>query len=445
MATNIKYRTYQNYLDTLGGIINWPSYTGLPATQSTALQQFYRNNAEDGWIRNNWLAECPNGEARFVGNQGEYPNDLSKTTYWTATNVTVTANSIANPADGRVTASKLLETTDNGAHKVLQSYTFIPGATYQLTCYCRPIGGRYLYLTAYDGVNTYSTFFDVITGAVGTTSNNVSQPSSINQTANGFWVCSMYFTADDGAGAGTYGPNISTDGSTISYAGDAAKGLYVWGNVLSQTTYASPTALLIPYDQLGESFIDTCMQVWSSSPVAAGFPAAIGFEMMPDGVQIVGSNAWVWNGWLYTFPTWFTAGYPVFLYYRKGIPTYSGSAFSTTATYTVDTQVLFNDPTDGYDFWKCVSDTSANESPATAPSKWEELKLPEFLFLWTTYKSASDYYRMDAQFERADMLEAKAQGYLDSQSDRQERQMGIQPPLRAQTHQTASPRGWRNY
>ncbi len=439
---NVKYKTYQNFLDTLGGLINWSSYTALPTTQQTAIAQYYNTNAAQSWLQNNWLAVCPNGEARFVGNQGQYPNDLSKTAYWTATATTVTANNLANPADGRVTASKLLETAANSAHNVLESYTYIPGATYQVTCYARPIGGRYLYLSANDGVNTYSTFFNIASGTVGTTSALVTAPSTITQTANGFWVCSIFFTAATNAGAGNFGPGISSDGSTLSYAGDTAKGIYTWGNVLSQTTYAAPTSLLIPNDQLGESFIDAVFQVWQMSPVGAGFPVAQGFQMMPDGVQIIGTNGWVWNGWLWTFPTWYTAGWPVFLYYRKGVPNYSGTAFSTSATYTVDSQILYNDATNGYDFWKCTTATAANESPASAPTKWEELQLPEFLFMYVLYSSFADYLRMDAQFEKAGGADALAQKYLDDQSDRQERQMGIQPPFRVQSHQTAQPRAW---
>ncbi len=438
----IKYTSYSEYLNTLGGLVNWATYTGLPATQQTAIKQYYDNNAQTAWIENNWLAVCPNGEARFVGNQGQYPNNLSVTSYWTATAVTATANNLANPADGRVTATRLLETTANSTHKVLQNFTYIPGATYQVTCYARPIGGRYLYLSAYDGVNTYYSFFNIVSGTVGTTSNNVSMPSVINQTANGFWVCSIFFTADTNAGAGNFGPGISTDGSTLSYVGDAAKGIYTWGNVLSQTTYAAPTSLLIPNDQLGESFIDAVFQVWQMSNVGAGYPVAQGYQMMPDGVQIIGTNGWVWNGWLWTFPTWYTAGYPVFLYYRKGCPSFTGDDYDNAATYAVDDQILFTDADGVMDFWKCIVATSAGESPATAPSKWEIIQLPQFLFMYVVYKSCADYYRMDAQHEKAAGLDALAQGYLDIQSDKQERQQGIQAPFRVQTHQSAQPRAW---
>ena len=439
---SIKLKSYTDYLNSLGGLINWTSFTALPSTQQTAIAYSFNNQAQTAWIANNWLNVCPYGEARFVGNQGQYPNDLAKTSYWTATAVTVTANSIANPADGAITASKLLETTATSEHKVLQNYTYIPNATYQVTCYARPIGGRYLYLQANDGVNNYYTFFDVVSGTVGTQSNNLSSASTMNKNANGFWVCSIFFTSASGAGAGNFGPGISSDGSTTSYTGDAAKGLYVWGNVLTQTTYASPTSLLIPYDQLGEEFIDSVFQVWQMSPVGAGYPVAQGYQMMPTGVQIIGTNGWVWNGWLWTFPTWFTAGYPIYLYYRKGCPNFAGSTYSAMATYAVGDQILFTDSNSVQNFYKCVIATTAGQSPDTTPASWQVLQLPETLFLYVVYAAFADYLRMNAQIARAAEMDAKAQAYLDVQSDKQEREQSILPPLRMQTHVSAQARGW---
>jgi len=441
---NIKYSSYTSYLNTLGGLINWSSYTALPVTQQTALKQYYDNNADNGWIASNWLAVCPNGEARFVGNQGQYPNNLSVTSYWTATAVTVTKNSIANPADGKVSASRLLETTANSGHNALQSFDFIPGATYQLTCYYRPIGGRYLYLRANDGVNDYYSTFSP-SGTVSQTSSSVSMPSTINQTANGFWVCSIYFTADANAGTGVFGPGTSTDGTTVSFVGDAAKGIYTWGNVLSQTTYASPTSLLIPNDQLGEDFIDACFQVWQMSPVGPGNPVPQSFQMMPDGVQIIGASGWVWNGWLWTFPSWFTAGYPVFLYYRKGKPSFSGPDFSAIATYAVGDQVLYTTTAGIANFYKCIVATTAGQDPDDTPNSWEILQLPEFLFQYVCYASFADYLRMDAQVEKASAVDAIAQSELDRQHDREERQMGVQPPFRVQSHQSFRASGWPTF
>lgn len=435
---NIKYATFSNFTDTLGGLVNI-SWTAMPSTQQVGIRQYFNNNAYNGWIRGNWLAESPNGEARFVGNVGQYPNDLSQAAYWTSTAVTPTGQVIANPADGKVSATKILETSATSAHKTLQSFTFIPNATYQVTCYFRPIGGRYLYLTAFDGVTTYSSFFNGVTGVVGTNA-NCSSPPTINQCSNGFWVCSIFFTSNAAAGTGTYGPAISTDGSTTSYAGDATKGIYTWGNTLSQTTYAAPTALLIPNDQLGEDFIDAVFQVWQQNPVGAGYPTPIAYEMLPDGVQVIGANSWVWNGWLYSFPTWYTAGYPVFLYYRKGMPNFTGLDYSGASTYAVNDQILFTDSTGVMNFWKCIVATSAGQSPDTTPASWSILQLPQFLFQYVVFASLADYLRMDAQFEKADTAQAKAEEYLMLEFDRQERQMDVELPFRMQTHITTQQR-----
>ena len=438
---NVKTTSFQDFADALTGLLNI-AWSSIPTAQQTSIKQFYASNAQEGWIQNNWLPICPNGEARFVGNQGYYPNDISKTSYCTATNVTVTANNLANPADGRVTASKLVETVTNGAHNALQTFTYIPNATYQVTCYARSLGGRYLYLSANDGVNTYSTIFNLAAGTVGTSSNNLSASSTIQQTANGFWICNIFFTAASTAGAGNYGPGISSDGTTISYAGDVTKGIYTWGNVLTQTAFATPSISLIPNDQLGEEFIDSVFQVWQTSPVGAGYPCPLDYQVLPDGVQVIGVTNWVWNGWLWTYPVWFIAGYPVFLYYRKGCPDFSGTTYSGAATYAVNDQILFTNSASVMNFWKCIIATTAGQSPDTNPNSWQVLELPELLFWYVTYSCFGDYLRMDAQMEKAALADNLAQEYLNSQSDKQERQMGVLPPFKVATHQTQSPRGY---
>ena len=445
MAQNIKYADYSSYLNTLGGLLNWASYTSLAATQQTAIQQYFDNNAQDAWIHNNWLNVCPNGEARFVGNQGFYPNDLSKTAYWTPTAMTITANQLANPADGRVTASKLLETVANSQHGPAQTVSLIPNATYQFSCFARPIGGRWLLITFSQNGLDSNAFFDLINGVayIDSGSDTVPTGATIQQCANGFWFCYMTYVApSDSASTGSIQFYSSPGNGVYSFVGNTSSGLYLWGCTITQTTYASPTSLLIPYDQLGEDFIDAVFQVWQQSPVGAGYPASQGFQLMPDGVQIIGTNAWVWNGWLWTFPTWYTAGWPLYLYYRKGCPSFTGTNYSAMATYAVDDQILFTSADTTINFWKCVVATTAGQSPDTTASSWQILQLPQFLFLAVTYKSAADYYRMSAQFEKAAQLDSQAQGYLDTQSDKMERQQGIQPPFRVGTHLNSQGVAW---
>lgn len=436
---NTKYNTFQDFLNYIGGLLNI-SYANMSTTQQTGVQAYYNYNAQNIWERCNWLEVCPYGEARFVGNLGTYPNDLSQTAYWTATALTATANNLSNPADGRITATRLIETVANSAHNALQSYTFIPSSAYQVTCYFRPIAGRYLYLSANDGVNTYSCFFSPL-GVVGTASNNLSQASTCVQANNGFWICTIYFNSASTAAAGTFGPATSTNGSTISFAGSTSAGMYAWGNVLNQTTFASPTAQVIPYDQTGEDFIEQVFTVWNQSPAGASFPITAPYEETPDGIQIIGTNGWSWNGWLYTAPNWYSGAYPVYLYYRKQVPNYAGATYSGAATYAVDDQILFTNSASVLDFWKCTAATTAGQSPDTNPTKWTELKLPNVFFKYVTFSSYADYLRMDAQSEKAQGADALADNEFVDQADKLERQSGWLPPFKVTTHVTSQPRG----
>lgn len=443
---NINYTTWTDFQDTFTGLINIP-WANLTTTQQTGIKQYYNNNAYEGWIANNWLTICPVGEARFVGNQGFYPNNLSNATYWTNTALTVTANAIANPADGKTSASQLLETSATSAHSSLQNLTYIPGATYQLTVYARPIGGRYLYLVANDGTNTYYAFFNPATGALGTYSNNMTSVPTITQAANGFWICSLYFTAATTAGSGTYGVQLSSDGSTLSYSGTTTKGMYVWGLVMTQTTYTSPASLLIPYDQPGEDFIDSVYQAYQQTPTGANNPVPQGGMLTPDGVQIIATNSsWTWNGLLWSLPSWFVAGYPIFLNYRKGPLNLTGTTYSGASTYAVGDQILYTGTASPYlnkqNFYKCIVATTAGQSPDTNPTSWQIIQLPDFLFPYVLYACAADFYRSEAQFAQAKDYDDIAESELERQADKFERQQGLQPPFRVQTHAGFQARGW---
>jgi hypothetical protein len=56
----------------------------------------------------------------------------------------------------------------------------------------------------------------------------------------GFFLCTITYTTGAACTSQTYSVNVSTDGSTISYAGDITKGVYLWGNLMVQQTNVSP-------------------------------------------------------------------------------------------------------------------------------------------------------------------------------------------------------------
>ena len=185
MAT--RYRHYSDFL------ANEAALVGLPADRVTteiaaSWNAFFNSAMGEMWRAGPWIQICPYGEARFVGNLLTYPNNLSKTANWdTNVALTITGNSLQNPADGRTTASKLLETAATSAHSISQTglTSFYPSTNYTISAYFRQNGRTWAQITVNDGVGNFSAFFDLANVVTGTVS-GTGATATIGQQANGF-------------------------------------------------------------------------------------------------------------------------------------------------------------------------------------------------------------------------------------------------------------------
>lgn len=181
-------------------------------------------------IKRNMLQTPAANYAPIIGNTTSYTNLLTysedfSNAAWTKNDSTATANVIANPADGLVTCGKLLEAATTAIHSVSRSLT-LTAAPSNVSIIAKPISRNWIQLAFVDSAaTTFSGFFNLSTGAAGTLSAGVT--ANIIPLANSFYRASIHFTP--AAGAGTVKAIISTDGSTTNYAGDTAKGLYLWG------------------------------------------------------------------------------------------------------------------------------------------------------------------------------------------------------------------------
>jgi len=355
-------------LSQLCGLIGVPT-SRLTTELASSLNTLFNANVRQVWGAGNWPDLSIWGEARFAGNLLTYANDVSQTTYWTATNLTVTGNSINNPADNRVTASKLLETVTNGQHKVAQTVTGFPSTDYQVSVYARPNGRDYIQLAVNDGTTSFSTFFNVQAGTIGTQANVTS--ANIQQCPNGFFLCTITFTTGTACTSLAYSVGISTDGSTISYAGDVTKGVYLWGNLMVQQTNVSPNQFIVPYDQTGEKVIDVLFQAWIDNPAMITYPRPQGFVVTTDGFQMISTAGGFMgtNGYV-SYNT--NPANPVYLFYRRAPYTYAGDTFSATATYVAGQYIYYTRTTGAQvgtsDYWKCLSTTTAGQDPEDTPS-----------------------------------------------------------------------------
>lgn len=177
-----------------------------------------------------------------------YSEDISNTA-WVKTRSTVTSNSSTAP-DGQVTADKLIEDTTFGTHGISNSYSsFVSGTTYVFSCYFKPAERTILRLSVTGTVGGSNSFVVFDTTTLTTTiGSNASTNSTITNINNGWYRCSIVFTA---LASGTANCNVELCNAAgeSSYTGTSSYGAFVWGFQLTtqntgsyiKTTSASKT------------------------------------------------------------------------------------------------------------------------------------------------------------------------------------------------------------
>jgi hypothetical protein len=412
---------YSDFLTGISALIGIP-VSGLTDAEVTMLNSYFNRGIRKIWESNNWLDVCPYGEARFPTNLVTYSNDFTASV-WTQTNVSVTKAALQNPLDVRINCQKVAETTATGTHGISQAATFIPSFNHQFAFYVRPAGRTYAYISVNDGGSTWTGFFNLTTGAVGTASTGATL--AIGRLANGFFLCSISFTSSATAGTGSVSIQTSTDGSTTSFAGTTGSGLYIWGVTGAQNSYPAPGNFYIPFEQSGETAIDVLFNAWSTNPVGFLPGADALYQLTNYGIQLINVS----------WPQ------PAFLYYRKQRPNYTGNTYGSTTNYAVGDQVYFAASTGVGDYYVCASAAAAGQSPEASPTLWTVLDIPYVFFEYAKYSSFADWLMMDGQADKAGAMVAYAQSCLIDEADRQERQSGFVMPIKISTHLTSQNRG----
>lgn len=433
----------KNYTDFLA---NWGALVGVPANRisielAATANTLFNTAVKRIWEAGPWLENTPRSEARFAGNRLTYPNNLATVAAWTPTALMITGNAIVNPVDNRVTASKLLETSATSAHAVLHTATDQTVTTsYQVSSYVRPNGRNWVYLQYADGDLTHSCFYNVNSGVLGTQTNCI---GNIAAQSNGYYLCTFSFTTSTSiTPTGAFTLQVSTDGATLSYAGDATKGLYVWGNLVQQTTNTGSADYLIPWQQLGEDQIECVFDLYQTSPLATNVPQRQGYQLTPDGIQMINGtwSSYYINGVNQSNIYGSNPANPVFLFYRRLLPDYTGDTFDATATYAVDDQVYFVDSDGDGDYYKCLVATIAGQSPESTPLSWSVLPIYATFFQFIVYQAFGDWLLSDGQMDKGNGAYSIAEDKMANEFDRLERQMGTVMPTKWQTYVSAQAR-----
>jgi len=149
---------------------------------------------------------------------------------WTKAAVTVTANATAAP-DGTSTADKLTPDVTSASHFAGQTVT-TTAVAHTYSAYLKADGYSWAILYA-SGVNQ-GVYFDLANGVVGSSFIGAPTSSSITPVGNGWYLCSITFTATTGTAARVYASPANT---VSTFAGDGTSGLFLWGAQIEPVTY----------------------------------------------------------------------------------------------------------------------------------------------------------------------------------------------------------------
>jgi hypothetical protein len=163
---------------------------------------------------------------------------------WAKAASNVTVDTIAAP-DGTTTADKLYDdTTASAIHYVGKTVTKpVTSLVYTASVYAKAAEYGFVQLTVYDNVSVFNRiWFNLSTGAVG--SNNTGGggftgvTSAITSVGNGWYRCSVSFTSNTTSSL-AYNVHLAPADGTLTYTGDGASGIYIWGAQLEQRSAVS--------------------------------------------------------------------------------------------------------------------------------------------------------------------------------------------------------------
>ena len=265
-----------------------PSETPTSADFSRATPGTYVNEA--GIVRQAGVNQPRYQDGRLLL-EGAGQNLLTysaslNTSPWFATRVTITANATKAP-DESVTAEKLVETTDTGAHHCSRSCAFTAGVTYTLSAHVKAAERSAGNLRLGNGVVNFSggvadCAFDLVAGTA------IKGPfgirADIRELADGWYRIWITGTADASLSDNASAVFLS-NGATGTYTGDGTSGMYVWGVQLEVGAEPSSYIATTTTTQLRSADVLTDGYMASFEATAVGLPNQL--------VQEDASAAWV--------------------------------------------------------------------------------------------------------------------------------------------------------
>ena len=192
-----------------------------------------------------------------------YSADLTNSSGWTNTAITVTGNTNIAP-DGTQTACKLIPTTANTNHGNNTVQTLTVSTVYAVSFYAKSSGYNYIAVNQ-SGAGAYGANFNLSNGtaSLGTSATSASMTS----VGNGWYKCQVVFTA--AYAQLRFYVNTTSGFFGDSYAGDGFSGIYIWGAQLEAlafpTSYIPTVASQVTRSADSASMTGTNFSSWYST------------------------------------------------------------------------------------------------------------------------------------------------------------------------------------
>jgi hypothetical protein len=194
---------------------------------------------------------------------------------WGKFDSSISANATTAP-NGALTADKFVEGTGSTVHRLNQANTIVAGTTYVFGLYAKAAERTRVMLRTNNGSADADTVFDLQNGTV------VSGAGTIQNVGNGWYVIARSFTAASSTTSSFIAQALLVNsGTTTSYTGDGASGIFVWGADLRLSIYTG--AAYPAYQRVG----DGTAGVFDYD--ATGFPVWIGAAATNAGLHSVGT------------------------------------------------------------------------------------------------------------------------------------------------------------
>lgn len=156
-------------------------------------------------------------------------------TTWANIRTTESVNSLTSP-DGTLTADKLIEDSSvTTTHYIGQVFTGT-AAAYSHTVFAKAGERGWLKLEAYNGATSAGAYFNLSTGAIGTTDAGVT--ATVKAYPNGWYRLEIVRTLAASA-ACEFDIYLATGDGGFIYTGNGASGAYLWGAQIELGAFAS--------------------------------------------------------------------------------------------------------------------------------------------------------------------------------------------------------------